>query len=737
MKIITINEWFNRNTKKPLLIIVASVFFIQFMFLTFWSIYSKSKQHQQIDQLVRIASHGIKHNNRPLLESILDMGFNELNSSLIVICRQNTVVLAYPVIKGRCTNIQSSIFQSIIIKKAHGNLDYTFYFLIPLLPSLSLWLLLLLITIIILSSGGYLTWRVQKNISKEILVPLQTDFNHDHPMGIKELEDLRQKQRKYTELKVRNATNEAIANLIKHLSHDIRKPLSQVKIMLSAFDMFKNNPSRLNAAKADVEKAINNIQGMLADVMNFSRETQLETKPKALSSIFDFAIRQVVQCYKDKDIDIAFSYDFKATKMPLVDEPRFSRVLSNIIGNGIEAITEIGNNKSGLIDIYTEECKQAEASYIEIMIGNDGPSFPAGVEKKLFESFYTSGKAKGTGLGLASAKKIVELHGGEIFARNKDVGEGVEFVIRLPISNISENIDEDLLPLHSDDVFLPEEDMSAIDVLIQKMEGKVYKVVLLEDEALYRAWVKNLIQSNENLQRAVVLYDATTVDEALQLVAKEEPSFAIVDIDLHNKNHGYDFLKAVKGNLNLKSIVHSNRTLEEFKQKAKDLGASDFVPKPLPLSSLVEFLIGEKIEEREKQKKESVKQIYACDDTQLIREHLEHILNEYLQDNSGAFEFELFENGEELIKRTKKIRPNLVFTDLNMRESGGQLDGYEVIKSVKKISRKIKAYLISNEPLMLSEEPTKKAGGDGALEQPLNKEIIFSLIDKWITSKLG
>jgi len=69
-----------------------------------------------------------------------------------------------------------------------------------------------------------------------------------------------------------------------------------------------------------------------------------------------------------------------------------------------------------------------------------------------------------------------------------------------------------------------------------------------------------------------------------------------------------------------------------------------------------------------------------------------------------------------------------------MRESGGQLDGYEVITAVKKISRKTKAYLISNEPRQLSEEPTRKAGGDGALEQPLSKKLIFPILDKILSS---
>ena len=106
------------------------------------------------------------------------------------------------------------------------------------------------------------------------------------------------------------------------------------------------------------------------------------------------------------------------------------------------------------------------------------------------------------------------------------------------------------------------------------------------------------------------------------------------------------------------------------------------------------------------------------------------IFDDYLKDKPGTFEYELFPNGEALLKRAKEEKPSIVFTDLKMNETGGRLDGYEVIKEIKKISRKTKAYLISNEPIQLSEGPTKTAGGDGALEQPLVKNKVYTLIER-------
>lgn len=522
-----------------------------------------------------------------------------------------------------------------------------------------------------------------------------------------------------------------IGKTTSSLSHDIRRPLSSIKLILDSFDMFKNNPSRLKQAKTDVLKSIDHIQGQLADIMNFSREVKLETEPNSIGPVFDFAIRQVVQSFSS--VDIKFEYDFRATNKPLIDTNRLSRVLENIVGNGIEAITIIGKNSTGTIDITTNDLAE---NTIELTIGNDGPLFPKGIEKDLFESFYTSGKKSGTGLGLASAKKIVTLHEGEIFAQNKFEGNGVEFIIRLPASSELEDFDEGTLPVDTQDVFSPGIDEDEVSAAINKMKEKKddYKVVLLDDEALYRAGVRNVINQNQVLKGIITLYETSTVEEALKVVEQEHPEYCIVDIDLNESKNGYDFLDSLKGKVGVKSIVHSNRVLEEDRLKAIEFGAKNLIPKPLPLSSLVEFLSGEKllIKKNIPNKKSKDSLVLACDDTSIIRYLYEDLFNEWLKRNPGNFKFEIFTTGEELLEKAKQTKSTLVFTDLNMRDAGGLLDGYDVIKEIKKISRKTKVFLVSNEPLSLSEGPTKQAGGTGALEQPLSKNTVFSLLDKWV-----
>jgi two-component system sensor histidine kinase HydH len=65
-----------------------------------------------------------------------------------------------------------------------------------------------------------------------------------------------------------------------------------------------------------------------------------------------------------------------------------------------------------------------------IEVRDRGPGIPAGEEERIFEPFHTT-RMRGTGLGLAVARRIVSLHGGTIAARNGDDG-GAVFTIELP-----------------------------------------------------------------------------------------------------------------------------------------------------------------------------------------------------------------------------------------------------------------------------------------------------------------
>jgi signal transduction histidine kinase len=233
----------------------------------------------------------------------------------------------------------------------------------------------------------------------------------------------------------------AIGQTTSLLAHDVRKPFILVKNLINMIDDFKESPLLLEQSKAEINNAIRDVDVMIDDIMDFSREVKLETEAINVINIISTLMERFSKyqsASNEKYEIIHFNYQLKNNFCPLVDQDRLIRAMTNIVNNAIDAITIIGNKKTGTIIFKSRDIKIKNSLYIEISIGNDGPPFKPHHIPCLFDSFFTEGKKNGTGLGLASVKKIIELHDGHIFAENFPDGDGVQFVMRIPASNVSD-----------------------------------------------------------------------------------------------------------------------------------------------------------------------------------------------------------------------------------------------------------------------------------------------------------
>ncbi len=112
-----------------------------------------------------------------------------------------------------------------------------------------------------------------------------------------------------------------------------------------------------------------------------------------------------------------------------VDVGQMRQALLNLVQNAIEALAHGGRIEVSCRTAPSDGSEGSRAG-VEIVVSDDGPGIPRGAEERIFEPFYTS-KARGTGLGLATAKRIVEAHGGEIRLASSGPG-GTAFRIWLP-----------------------------------------------------------------------------------------------------------------------------------------------------------------------------------------------------------------------------------------------------------------------------------------------------------------
>jgi signal transduction histidine kinase len=110
-----------------------------------------------------------------------------------------------------------------------------------------------------------------------------------------------------------------------------------------------------------------------------------------------------------------------------MDGARIKQVLLNLVGNAVKFTPETGK-----IWVRTN----VENGEVQIEVSDTGPGIPAEDRERIFLEFQQVGrdaaKPQGTGLGLALAKKFVEMHGGKIWVES-EMGKGSKFTFTLPI----------------------------------------------------------------------------------------------------------------------------------------------------------------------------------------------------------------------------------------------------------------------------------------------------------------
>ena len=130
--------------------------------------------------------------------------------------------------------------------------------------------------------------------------------------------------------------------------------------------------------------------------------------------------------------------------LPLVEcyAGKVNQVFMNLIGNAIDAIEEYNQGRS-IVEVKANRSKikiktGIQNSKVIVRISDNGPGMPEEVSKQLFDAFFTTKPAgKGTGLGLSISHKVVTEHNGKLSCISVP-GQGAEFIIELPIEQISQ-----------------------------------------------------------------------------------------------------------------------------------------------------------------------------------------------------------------------------------------------------------------------------------------------------------
>lgn len=221
--------------------------------------------------------------------------------------------------------------------------------------------------------------------------------------------------------------------LISNISHDLKTPLTAIKGYAEGIlDGVADTPEKMDKYLRTIYAKANDMSSLVDELSVYSK-IDFDAVP------YNFNHLNIDQYFSDCVSDLAFDLEVKNIEIGyfnyvdksqevLADAEQLKRVVNNIIGNSVKYM----DKKKGLINIRVQDGDD----YIQVEIEDNGKGIGKEDCKKIFERFYRTDASRnssqgGSGLGLAIARKIIEDHGGQIWATGKEgVGTSVFFTLK-------------------------------------------------------------------------------------------------------------------------------------------------------------------------------------------------------------------------------------------------------------------------------------------------------------------
>lgn len=229
--------------------------------------------------------------------------------------------------------------------------------------------------------------------------------------------------------------NKRKSDFISSVSHELRTPLTAIKgyaaILLAG--KLGDIPTAVKDRLSKINTHSDELVHMVNDLLDISRiesgKVTMKQEIQKLKNIAEEAIDLLSGQLKEKQLELNASLINEATSV-LIDPGQIKRVFINIIGNAMKFTP-----RDGKITISTHK---VDDKMVQVDISDTGCGIPLHAQESIFEEFYRvdnpiNEQVKGTGLGLALVKNIIEAHSGKIWVKSKE-GEGSTFSFTLPQS---------------------------------------------------------------------------------------------------------------------------------------------------------------------------------------------------------------------------------------------------------------------------------------------------------------
>ena len=373
-----------------------------------------------------------------------------------------------------------------------------------------------------------------------------------------------------------NAANIAKTTFLNHMSHDIRTPMNAI-VGFTDIAMKRKPDKEVENCLKKIRQSSEYLMTLINDVLDISRieSGKLEYKPVPadLRDIIN-TVSSIARGYmENRDLNFCVSREELKTPYVMADELRIREVLLNIISNAVK-FTKDGCT----ISFVAENCPGNDEHHVIVRyrISDTGIGMSEEFQSRIFDEFTQENDGartsyKGTGLGMAIAKKYVDLMGGKIEVSSRQ-GIGSTFTVEIPL-RIAEQV-------------LTEKE----EKLRKEMDLHGLHVLLAEDNDLNAEIAVSLLEE----QGMIVTRAADGKSALLQFCNTAPGTFDLILMDvMMPEMNGYETTKAIR-NLSdrpdgkeIPIVAMTANAFAEDVQAALDAGMDDHVAKPMDMDILI------------------------------------------------------------------------------------------------------------------------------------------------------
>lgn len=272
------------------------------------------------------------------------------------------------------------------------------------------------------------TWNIQQG---NLDFTIEADSRDEIGELCASFEEMRKRLKESSEQQM--ASEQQSRELISNIAHDLKTPITAVKgYSEGLLDGVADTPEKQEKYLRTINSKANEMDALLNELTLYSKidtnRIPYNFNKLNVAEYFNDCIEEIGTDLETKHIGLAYFNYVDNDVMIIADPEQLKRVVNNVVGNSVKYM----DKQTGLINIRIKDV----GDFIQVEIEDNGRGIAAKDLPYIFERFYRADASRnsstgGSGIGLSIVKKIMEDHGGKIWATSKEsVGTVMYFVIR-------------------------------------------------------------------------------------------------------------------------------------------------------------------------------------------------------------------------------------------------------------------------------------------------------------------